>query len=574
MKYFMKGRVLLYALFFLVLVASAALIQEKKKEKPRSTVEAKIDKIFAGFAKPESPGAAVAVLKEGMVVFRKGYGSAQLEYKIPITPSTIFHVASVSKQFTAMAITMLEAQGKLSVDDDIHKYLPDIPDFGKKITIRHLLHHVSGLRDQWELLIMSGWRMDDVITQDHILDVVKRQKELNFMPGDRYMYCNTGYSLMAEIVSKISGKPFVEWVKENIFDPLGMSSSHFHIDHEQIVKNRAYSYARDKEKGLKKGVLNFANVGATSLFTTVEDMTNWMRNFDEKRIGGKEVIDRMLTQGVLNNDKKISYARGVVIGTYKGLKTIGHSGGDAGFRSNMLYFPEEKFGVVVLSNLASSQPTLLCQQVTDIYLAKKLKEPKKEEKKPALKKMKLKEKQLLSCEGTYWLETSKLLRRIVLEKKKLYYVRSKTNRTELTPISVTEFIMLDIPIEVIVRFSQQENGKYARVTVLIPGEDPIPGKRIEPFEPTEADLKEYAGTYHSEELDVKYRFMVRDGKLYIRFRNFAKDPFNPLIRDVFSLSEGYIRLNFQRNEQGQISGFLVNTGRVVDLKFKKLAAGS
>ncbi|HEB34903.1 hypothetical protein LCGC14_1217460 [marine sediment metagenome] len=574
MKYFMKGRVLLYALFFLVLVASAALIQEKKKEKPRSTVEAKIDKIFAGFAKPESPGAAVAVLKEGMVVFRKGYGSAQLEYKIPITPSTIFHVASVSKQFTAMAITMLEAQGKLSVDDDIHKYLPDIPDFGKKITIRHLLHHVSGLRDQWELLIMSGWRMDDVITQDHILDVVKRQKELNFMPGDRYMYCNTGYSLMAEIVSKISGKPFVEWVKENIFDPLGMSSTHFHIDHEQIVKNRAYSYAKDEEKGFKKSVLNYANVGATSLFTTVEDMTNWMRNFDEKRIGGKEVIDRMLTQAVLNNGKKISYARGVVIGTYKGLKTIGHSGGDAGFRSNMLYFPGEKFGVVVLSNLASSQPTRLCQQVTDIYLAKKLKEAKKEEKKPASKKIKLKEKQLLACEGTYWLETSKLLRRIVLEKKKLYYVRSKTNRTELAPISVTEFIMLDIPIEVIVRFSQQENGKYARVTVLIPGEDPIPGKRIEPFEPTEADLKEYAGTYHSEELDVKYRFMVRDGKLYIRFRNFSKDPFNPLIRDVFSLSEGYIRLNFQRNEQGQISGFLVNTGRVVDLKFKKLAAGS
>jgi hypothetical protein len=134
--------------------------------------------------------------------------------------------------------------------------------------------------------------------------------------------------------------------------------------------------------------------------------------------------------------------------------------------------------------------------------------------------------------------------------------------------------MLDIPLEVIVRFSDQENGKYARVTVLIPGEDPIPGKRIEPFEPTEADLKEYAGTYYSEELDVKYRFMVRDGKLYIRFRNFPKDPFNPLIRDVFSLSEGYIRLNFQRNEQGRISGFLINTGRVVDLIFKKLAAGS
>lgn len=282
----------------------------------------------------------------------------------------------------------------------------------------------------------------------------------------------------------------------------------------------------------------------------------------------------MVTQGVLNNGKKISYARGVDIGTYKGLKTIGHSGGDAGFRSHMLYFPEEKFGVVVLSNLASSQPRELCQQVTDIYLAKKLKETKKEEKKPAPKKKKLKEKQLIACEGTYWLETSKLLRRIVLEKKKLYYVRSKTNRTELAPISETEFIMLGIPREVIVRFSDQEKGKYNRITVLVLGEDPIPGKRIEPFEPTEADLKEYAGTYYSEELDVKYRFMVRDGKLYIKFKNFPKDPFTPLIPDVFGLMEGYTRLHFQRNEKAQISGFLVNTGRVVDLRFKKLETGS
>lgn len=558
----------------MVLVTLTAIVEERKEEKLCSSIEAKIDKVFSNFVGPESPGAAVAVVKEGIVVFRKGYGSAQLEYNISITPSTVFHVASVSKQFTAMAITLLEAQGKLSVDDDIHKYLPDIPDFGKKITIRHLLHHTSGLRDQWELLVMSGWRMDDVITQDHILDVVKRQKELNFTPGDRYMYSNTGYSLMAEIVSRVSGETFVDWVKENIFEPLGMSSTHFHIDHEQIVKNRAYSYARDKEKGLKRRVLNYANVGATSLFTTVEDMANWMRNFDENRIGSKEIIDRLVTQGVLNNGKKISYARGLDIGTYKGLKTIGHSGGDAGFRSHMLYFPEEKFGLVVLSNLASSQPFQLCQQVTDIYLAKKLKDPKKVEKKQTPKKITLKNEQLVACEGTYWLETSKLLRRIVLEEKKLYYVRSKTNRTELVPISVTKFLMLGIPREVIVRFSDQEKGKYTRITVLVTGEDPIHGKRIEPFKPTEAHLKEYAGIYYSEELDVKYKLIVRDGKLFLKFRNASKDPFEPLIRDVFSIAEGYIRIDFQRNDQGRISGFMVNTNRVVDLRFKKLAAGS
>lgn len=562
---------------FLLIFTGLALVstfylysQDKAAETAPETIEAKIDKIFKMMDKPSSPGASVAVVKDGLVVFRKGYGCAQVEYNIPITPSTIFHVASVSKQFTAMAITMLEARGKLSVDDDIRKYLPTMPDFGKKVTIRHLLHHISGIRDQWELFVMSGWRMDDVLTQQQVLELLERQKDLNFPPGDRYTYCNSGYTLMAEIVSKVSGKPFVEWVKENIFEPLGMSSSHFHIDHRMVVRNRAYSYAYDGKKGLKKRVLSYANVGATSLFTTVEDMTNWMRNFSEKRIGGEGVMKKMLTKGVLNDGKEIDYARGIELGDYKGLKTISHSGADAGFRSHMVYFPGEKLGVVVLSNLASARPSQYALQVAEIYLSGKLKpEEKKQPAKPT-KKIKLKKKQLLPCTGTFFLETSKLLRRISLDKNTLYYIRSEKNRSTLIPTSATSFYMKEHP-GVNVHFSKREGEKYSRMVAVVPNGENVPAHRVEPYEPAAADLEEYTGSYYSEELDVTWRLASRDGELSVKIPRNPGRKLKPAIKDFFTIVEdGLGGISFKRNNRGNISGFTVSNGRVIDLKFKKI----
>lgn len=561
----------LFVIIGLSLISASFLYSlEKSKETPPLSVEAKINKVFKDLDKPSTPGAAVAVVKDGLVVFRRGYGCAQVEYNIPITPSTIFHVASVSKQFTAMAITMLEASGKLSVDEDIRKYLPGMPDLGKKITVRHLLHHISGIRDQWELVILSGSRMDDVITQQYLLEVIKKQKELNFPPGERYLYCNSGFTLMAEIVSKVSGKPFVDWVKENIFDPLGMSSSHFHIDHRMIVKNRAYSYAFDSKKGLRKSVLSYANVGATSLFTTVEDMANWMRNFAEKRVGGEEVIKKMVSKGVLNNGKTIGYARGLNIGDYRGLKTISHSGADAGFRSYMVYFPEEKFGVVVLANLASAQPQRYAVQVADIFLTEKFKPGKKPAAgKKAVKKVKLKKKQLMPCTGHFWIERSQQLREIVLDNNTLYYVRSKTNRSTLMAVSATSFYMKEFPA-VIVNFSKLEGDKFSKMAVDVPDEGSIPARRVEPFKPTEENLKEYAGTYYSDELDVKWYFPIEKGKLNVKIPRKPAAALQPVVKDKFSMVDGLGTIYFRRDSRGAVSGLAVSTGRVINLQFKKV----
>jgi len=537
------------------------------------SLEAQVDALFAKWNSLDTPGAAVAVIKDGIVVYRKGFGCAQLEYGVPITPSTVFHVASVSKQFTAMAITMLEAAGKLSADDNIRKYLPEMADFGAPITIRHLLNHTSGLRDQWNLLILSGWRMDDVITQAQILDRLRRQKELNFAPGSRYLYSNSGFTLLAEIVSRVSGKPFTDWTRETIFQPLGMTSTHFHLDHTEIVRDRAYSYDGDPEHGFHALPLNYANVGATSLFTTVEDMANWLRNFEDKRVGGPAVLDKMETKGVLNDGTEIGYARGLEIGAYKGLKTIGHSGGDAGFRSQVIYFPGERFGVAVFSNLAAFDPGTMALRIADIYLAPQIAAAApaaaSESKAPpaaaaAPQPITLPAESLKAYVGAYWLESG-LLRKLVIDKDKLVYVRSSDNKSELEPLSTTRFKMLGAPGDVFIDFTSLSGGFYNAFTFTETDGSKVEAKRIEPFEPNEAQLREYAGSYYSDELDTRYNLVLLSGSLRLAVGHNEEVQVTPMKKDFFAAENA--KIQFVRDGRGRITGFQISTDRVLNLKF-------
>ena len=538
------------------------------------SIESRVDALFAKWNSLNTPGAAVAVIKDGLVVYRKGFGCAQLEYGIPITPSTVFHVASVSKQFTAMAITMLEAAGKLSADDNIRKYLPEMADFGAPITIRHLLNHTSGLRDQWDLLVLSGWRRDDVITQAQILDRLRRQKELNFPPGSRYLYSNSGFTLLAEIVSRVSGMPFTDWTRENIFEPLGMTSTHFHLDHTEIVRDRAYSYDGDPGSGFRQSVLNYANVGATSLFTTVEDMANWLRNFEDRRVGGAAVWDKMLAKGVLTDGTEIDYARGIMIGSYRGLKTIGHSGGDAGFRSHVVYFPGERFGVAVFSNLGSFDPGAMALRIADIYLAPQLaaaapaaaaeSRTPPAAAGPAPRPIVLSAESLKAYVGTYWLESG-LLRKLVIDKDKLIYVRSSDNTSELMPLSPARFKMLGVTGDVFIDFASLSGGLYNAFTFTEANGTKIQAKRIEPFEPNEAQLKEYAGSYYSDELDTRYDLVLRSGSLRLAVGHNEEAQVSPLKKDLFAVESAQIQ--FVRDGRGRVSGCRLSTDRVLNLKF-------
>jgi CubicO group peptidase (beta-lactamase class C family) len=335
---------------------------------PRAAADpaARIDAIFAEWNKPDTPGASVAVIRSGKQILAKGYGQATLEYPAPITAETIFHVASVTKQFTAMSLVLLEQDGKLSLEDDIHKYLPELPDYGKRVTIRNLLQHTSGIRDQWQTLGLAGWRLDDIITQDQILRMLFRQKELNFDPGTRHLYSNGGYSLAAEIVHRVSGQGFDDFAAARIFQPLGMTRTHVHDDAAHIVPGRAYSYAGGPGS-YRNALLNYSNAGATSLFTTAPDLCKWLDNFRDPKVGGARATARLEEQAVIDG-KPIDYALGVSVGKYRGLRTVGHNGADAGFRSAVVWFPDQQLGVAVLANLGSINPTGLANRVAEVYL--------------------------------------------------------------------------------------------------------------------------------------------------------------------------------------------------------------
>ncbi|MDN5286221.1 MAG: penicillin-binding protein [Mucilaginibacter sp.] len=343
-----------------------------------------IDSLFAKY-NSQTPGVAVAIIKDGQIIFKKGYGMANLENDIPITPQTVFHIASVSKQFTAFAIYLLESQGKISLDDDVRKYIPELPDYGTPIKIRHLLAHTSGLRDQWAILTLAGWRMDDVITTEQILKVVTKQKNTNFKPGSAFSYSNTGYTLLAEIVRRITGKTFAEYTSENIFKPLGMTSTQFYDDHQRIVKRRADSYEMVNNSYYNKR-LNFATVGATGLMTTVEDLSKWVLNFEKPIIGNSKLIREFNQPSYLDNGKKIVFsiingdtlfhAKAQLLRNYRGINVIKHGGHDAGFRAFLARFPDQHFSIITLSNDEHYEIFKSGLEIAGFYLKDALQEKK------------------------------------------------------------------------------------------------------------------------------------------------------------------------------------------------------
>ncbi len=557
------------ALFFLYLslgtIAVRPIFAAGQAKAPES-VGSRVDKLFAEWDRWDSPGASVAVLKDGAVVYKRGYGSAQLEYNIPITPSTVFHVASVSKEFAAFAVAMLAAQGKLAWDDDVRKYIPEVPDFGKTITLRHLVHHTSGLRDQWELLAIAGWRLDDVITREHILKMVSRQKELNFAPGDEYLYCNTGFTLLAEVVARVTGRTFAKWTEENIFKPLGMSNTHFHDDHEMIVRNMAYSYDHREGGGFKKSILSFANVGATSLFTTAEDLCRWMQNFFDARVGGPEVVRQVQETGVLNNGKKIDYAFGLVVGEHRGLKTVGHGGSDAGYRSSVIWFPEQGLGVAVLCNLGSTSPGALSMKTADLYLADKLAPEEAKAPETPGKPLKLERAVLEAYAGKYQIEEGPVVT-IVREKGLLIAEAAGMPRHELVPESETTFRSNIAGLRI--TFERDKTGEVARF-VLHEGEQKTPAKRIAPPVLTTEDLRRYAGDYVSEELGTTYTLAVEGEKLVARHQRNEDTVLVPTDPDTFAGDHWYFgNIRFVRGADGNVSGLILSGGRVRNLRFDK-----
>jgi CubicO group peptidase (beta-lactamase class C family) len=547
-------------------------------EAAATTPAGRVDQMFAPWDDPDAPGASIAVIQDGEIVHEAGYGSAQLEYGVPITPSTIFHVASVSKQFTAFAVAMLADQGKLSLDDDIREYLPEMPDFGHTITIRHLIHHTSGLRDQWNLLVMGGWRMDDVITREQVLRVMTHQRELNFPPGEELVYCNTGYTLLAEIVARVSEQSFPEWTAENIFEPLGMTSTHFHYDHQFVVPGRAYSYGNDTQRGgFRKSVLSYANVGATSLFTTVGDLAKWSDNLDDGTVGGEQVIEQILTRAVLNDGDTVGYAFGLGIGTYRGLPTVSHGGADAGFRSVLMKFPEQDFAIAILSNLSAFNPTGMAQQVAGVYLADEIAEaeamlaaaasdePSEEAEEESISTA-VDPAVLEQYAGQYVLPEGIVLT-ITVADGQLMAQAPGAPPVEMVHDADHTFHVVTPPVRV--TFITDDDGRVPAITVS-DGMEEARAPRLAAFDPDNVDLEQYEGVFYSPELETMYTLVVDEDQLEARHIRHDPATLRPEAADRFRGSEFYLQqVRFERDAAGEVIALRVSNGRVRNLLFEK-----
>jgi CubicO group peptidase (beta-lactamase class C family) len=325
-----------------------------------------VDSIFTPYASSRSPGCAVGVIRQGSLALSKAYGMADLEHDTPIGPDTRFYIASISKQFTAMSIVLLEQDGRLSLNDPIQKWVPEVPSFGPTITLNHLLHHTSGLRDYFTLLAVSGWPADGPLNEQQFLALVGRQKSLNFSPGEEFLYSNTGYVLLSMVVKRASGKSLRDFAAERIFRPLGMTHSEFRDDHTALIPHRALGY-QPTGSSYRISQPEFDVVGDGGAYSTIEDLAKWDANFQNPRVGGKQAIALLQTQGRLNDGQTIPYALAVNTGEFHGLKTYSHAGSYGGYRSMLLRVPDKHLSVITLCN-TSDAPSTLAEQVSSVVL--------------------------------------------------------------------------------------------------------------------------------------------------------------------------------------------------------------
>ena len=519
-----------------------------------SDATARVDAIFAGYT-AETPGCAVGVSKDGKEVLSRAYGSADLEHGIANTTETIFEAGSVSKQFTAAAILLLAQAGKLKLDDPVDQYVPELPDYGKPITLRHLLHHTSGLRDWGTVTYAAGWpRGSRVHTHAHVLDVVSRQKALNFPPGSEYSYSNTGYNLLAIIVERVSGKTFAQYTRDAIFEPLGMTHTQWRDDYTRIVKGRAIAYGKMPDGFHMQ--MPFENVhGNGGLLTTVGDLLKWNRNFTSERVGGRALITELQRRGRLTDGLEISYARGLVVSRYRGLPEVSHSGSTAGYRAFLTRFPDPALSVAVLCNDGNAEASDLAHGVVAVILGDALAPSVSPS--PAAVDAAV----LARWAGLYRnVRTGEPLRMTVEEGA----LRAE-GRGALVPQSESLFTLGDGSVRV--QFRGEGVGRS--FDVIGTDGDTTHYAVTAPFAPSAADLARYEGAYVSDEAEVTYTIKAENGALFALRRPDARFALTPSYKDAFTNAQLPLVL-FRRDAQtGQVNGLSLGLGRVRDLRFRR-----
>ena len=537
------------------LAAAAALLLPIGLGAQQPDLPAQVDRIFARYDRA-TPGCAVGLARDGRTLYVQGYGSANLEYGVPLTDSSVMESGSVAKQFTAAALVLLQNDGRLSLDDDIRKYLPEVPDFGHVITIRHLLTHTSGLRDQWGLLGIEGRGPG---TQVHspmtTLNLVSRQRTLNFPPGSEHLYSNTGYSLAALIVQRVSGRSLQEFSEERLFRPLGMRHTQWRDDFTRVVPNRATAYAPARGGGWRLDMPFTNMVGNGGLLSTMEDLLRWNAHLDRPTLGGPAFTRTMEAPMRLASGRTISYALGLVHDDHDGVREVSHGGATAGYRTSLARYPDQRVSVAVWCSNATANATMLARQVADLVLVKPTRPTAARPGTPAVR-----------------------LSRAELARWEVLYRDPRTE--DLLTLTVADTVLTAGPGRTLVPLAADRfrasigevtfgraDGRRTLTLARAGGDTTRYEEASTPATP--APAADYTGRYVSDELDVALTVVAHDGGLALRRALGDEVELRPVHADAFQ-APGLGALRFTRDASGAVTGFGIFAGRVRDVRFRRV----
>ncbi|MEM6377103.1 MAG: serine hydrolase domain-containing protein [Bacteroidota bacterium] len=560
--YMLSSMILLRKITLLLCFCSGSFFLHAQKITPEITQ--KIDGLFSAWEESEMPGGVIGIVENGELVWSKAYGMASLEYDVPNTTETIFNIASVSKQITAFSMVLLEQQGKLSLDDEVRKHLKEMPDFGKKITIRQLLHHTSGLRNFQNMLSMAGWRSGESMTNEDLLRYLSQQRDLNFDPGAEYLYCNTGFNIVTAIVERITGQSFQDWTQENIFQPLGMTNSSYREDLERIHKNTATSYDGDAKNGFEQPLKYWTYMGNGNVYTTVDDLTKWMNNFRNPTLGGKEGIEKLVTPGVLKNGEELTYGLGIWLGENSGVKRYSHGGSVGGYRSNMVYFPEQDKGIILITNFSTANPGGKVFAIADMILADVVtprnNNASSQSNKIERKAVTFNQVRFQDFVGKYFVDGVIVELSLDAGVPKIFAQGQLPAPIPLTPSSDTTFFSEAIGLDLMLA----GNGEDIRMQVMFQG-DRNRGFKIAQFIPSAA----LTGVYYSPELDTRYTVFEEDGRLMVKHPR--HETFELIPRNDRLYATAYFFNDVEVVKAGElVAGFRVSNGRVRNMWFAKV----
>ena len=555
----MKKSATFIILFFLVCSVNAQLKEAQSK---------KIDSLFGQWVSDDLPGGAVGISIDGTTVYSNAFGQASLEYGVANTNETIFNTGSVSKQFTAMGIVLLEQEGQLSVDDDIRKYLPEIPEFENTITIRHMLHHTSGLRSLHAMLELAGWRGDDTRTNEDLNRFMTLQQELNFVPGDEYAYCNTGYMLMVNIIEKVSGQKFPIWMKQHIFDPLGMPHTYVEDRYNRVVKNNATSYYKNQEQDFVRAVEYWGYVGSGNMHSTTADLLKWLQNFHSPQAGWDKAFGRLQTLDNFNDGTKNEYAFGLVVDQHHGRRRVQHGGAIGGYRAYVSVYPEEKLSIAVLANFPTATGAKAAQIAELILPAPSAEVSENGSRRQRSRTVKLKAAELKKYEASFWNDKENYARKIYFRNDTLRYFRSENNESPILPLGGNRFKMHGVPSDLQIVFEFKTKG-----TRMLVSENDGPTSVFDSYEPVEDQLlvkETYTGKFYSPELETTYDIYAKGDSLYGHHARHGDFKMTLLKQDVLQGEWPLLIAKYQRNANNVITGLRVSNGRVRELWFEKI----